>query len=496
MPVKKSFQGLSGSWFLRMNASQSVDMPRQEASVPSGLNHSTRQDFSNQREPVRPNYKVSPALENLMASNNSNWCEHGNRVVVAIQGIASPEMKDSMPNVSNVTDCSKSEKAAGFRDTNMKDQASKTGRHHSIFNEDQLDVLSLSICSKRKRRNSEVWEQGYSSNVGSGYVNDITEEKSARTQKMHTRELISGLNPGKGKETKDNTIIDESQGMDQEDKKLSSEPPLLGRPHISSSTVRQTPSISFSENISLTGLISRYFSDHDEVNSWSSLSKNMRNTKKPTRQFTDVLNVENIQQQEITGCANNAAEFLVSQKSSKRIALDSDTVCSFSVSSDGVKWLENCPMNNNNRELDKHDMVAFAHERRTKSIPWKMMKDDNVACGDEYSSCQADHKKTFRNKFSRRKRPVNKEKLCVPPHCSSMNSTPLSFNKHTGASRSKFGRSEVGKRLVQAATNIWLSVSGKKSRQSMFVSRSGNLSLPESIIPVKKLPFEIDDSDD
>ncbi|KAG1326694.1 putative Structural maintenance of chromosomes protein 6 [Cocos nucifera] len=464
-----------------MNASQSVGMPRQEASVPSGLNHSTRQDFSNQREPVRPNAKVSPTLENLTASNDSNQCEHRNREVMVIQGITSPETKDSMPSVGNVTDCSKSEKAAGFRDTNMKSQARKNGGHHSIFNEDQFDVLSLAICGKGKRKKRKIWEQGNSSNVGSGHVKDITVEKLARTQKMHASKLISGLKTDKGKGTEDGTITDESQGMDQKDKSLSSEPPLLSRPHISSSTVRQTPSISLSENISLTSLISRYFSDYDEVNSCSSLTKNIQNTKKLTQQFNDVLKVEKIQQNEITGHANYAAEFSVNQKSSKRIALDSDTICSFKVSSDGVKWLEDYPMNISNRELYKNEIVAFDRERQTKSISGKMK--DN-------------HEKTFRNEFSRGKLPVDKQKVCVTPHCSSMNSTPLSFNKHMGASRSKFGRNEVGKRLVQAANNIWFSVSGKKSLQSMLVSRSGNLSVPESVVPVKKLPFEIDDSDD
>ncbi|XP_073103291.1 uncharacterized protein [Elaeis guineensis] len=493
MAIKKSYQGLAGTWFLHMNASQSVDMPRQEASIPSGLSHSTGQDFSNQREPVRPNAKVSPALENLTASNNSNQCEHRNREVMAIQVITSLETKDSMPIVSNVTDCSKSEKAAEFRATNMKSQASKNGGHHSIFNERQLDVLSLPICGKEKRKKRKIWERGNSSNVGSGHVKDIREEKLARTQKMHTPELISCLKPDKGKGTKDGTITDESQGMDQKDKNLSSELPLLSRPHISSSTVRQTPSISLSGNISLSGLISRYFSDYEEVNSCSSLTKNIQNTKKLTHQFNDVLKVEKLQQNEITGYANYAAEFSVNQKSSKRIALGSDTICSFNVSSDGVKRLEDYPMNISNREHDKNEIVAFDRQRRTKS---KMMKDTSVACNDEYSPCQADHKKTFRNKFSRGKQPVNKKKVCLTPHCSSVNSTPLSFNKHTGASRSKFGRNEVGKRLVQAANNIWFSASGKKSLQSMFVSRSGNLSLPESVVPVNKLPFEIDESDD
>ncbi|XP_026657278.1 uncharacterized protein LOC113461427 isoform X2 [Phoenix dactylifera] len=495
MPIKKCYQGLAGTWFLHMNASRSVDMLRQEASVPSGLNHSTRQDFSNRRETVRPNYKVSPALENLTASNNSDWWECRNRVVMAIQGITSPDTKDFMPTVSNITDFSKSEKVAGFKDTNMESQASKNGRHHSIFSEGQLDVLSLPICGKERRKKRKTWEQGNSSNVGSGYVKDIAEGKLARTRRMHARELISGLNPDKGKETKDNNITDESQGTDQEDENLSSEPPLLSRPHISSSTVRQTPSISLSANISLTGLISRYFSDNDEVDSCRSPSKNMLNTKKLTQQFNDAPKAEKIQQNEITGYANSTAEFSVNQKSSKRSALDSDTICSFNGSSDGAKWLEDYPANISNSELDKNEIGTFPGERRTKSISGRKMKDNSVACADEYSSCQADHKKTFRNKFSRSKQPVNEKKVCVTPHCSSMNS-PLSFNKHMGASRSKFGRKEVGKRLVQAANNIWFSVSGKKSLQSMYLSRSGNPSLPESVVPVKKLPFEIDDYDD
>ncbi|CAL9104507.1 unnamed protein product [Musa textilis] len=469
MPIKEACQGFRSTWFLRMHATRLTAVSMHQESIPSSMNHFRIRDSPYLEETATPNsYK-------LPASSNSNCCKPGARFVCAkvdmdhvLQG-----------SISNMVDCSNTSKTVDFTistvtATNMINQAGNIVRDCSTWDEREVDVPSLPLLSQKSLSKRRKLEHGIQGNV--------VGKEAVISNKTSKSGLGSSLDSGKGV-IKDGT----APSATQKDKARVPEEPSEKEQHKNSLSMEETPSMNLSEKISVTGLISRYFSNQDEASTCSNLHKNVMDTQSATVQPTSVLNTQEFPLNEATGFAMKAAD----DKSSNEGESDCNTACSFNINRETKQV---CLMSNNVGKFAKKKPTTSEGKGRPSAIISSAKKDTRAA---ESRCYEAGNTTSCGNKSLRSSSQVNRKLVHARLRRTSTFpslSSPISKRKRIFSGNDN--KNEVGKRLVQAANNIYSSVSDKRLPQSRYISRCGNMSVPNSIVIPKIFSFEISDPDD
>ncbi|CAL9125363.1 unnamed protein product [Musa acuminata var. zebrina] len=473
MPIKEACQGFRSTWFLRMDATRLTDVSMHQASIPSSMNQFRRRDSPYLEETVMPNsYK-------LPASSNSNCCTPGGRFICT-----EVDMDHILEgSISNMIDCSNASKAVDFTistvtATNMINQAGNIVRDCSTWDEREVDVPSLPLISQKSLSKRRKLEHGIQGNV--------VGKESVISNKTRKSGVSSSLDSGK-EVRKDNT----APNATQKDKAWVSEGPSEKEQHKNSLSMEETPSMNLSEKISVTGLISRYFSNQDEASTCSNLHKNVMDTQNVTVQPTSMLNTQEFHLNEATGFAMKDVQSSADDKSSNEGESDCNTACSFNINKE-TKHV--CLTSNNVRKIAKSKPTTSEGRVRPSAIISSAKKDPRVA---ESRCYEAGNTTSCGNKSLISSSQVNRKLVHARPRRTSTFSSlssPISKRKRIFSSNDN--KNEVGKRLVQAANKIYSSVSAEKLPQSRYISRCGNMSAPNSIVIPKRFSFEINDSDD
>ncbi|WOL19191.1 hypothetical protein Cni_G27988 [Canna indica] len=466
MLIKEACQGL-GTWFLRIDASRLADITLQQEEMPPSINHIRRQDSCSHAETANPDVNKVLPLSNLIPPSNSVCCKPGDQFLCT--KIAMDHKIEG--STSNIFDSHNSLKTMGFTisATNMRNHAGEIEGDCSRCNEGKVDVISSLIKRRKLPQNSQ---------------GNVTDREAVTIYKSV---LSSGFDSGK-EVIKGNAMMDEAPCANQKNIDQLSTQPERGQKENSFSR-EAAPSVNLSEEISVNGIIWRYFSNIDEVNSGGTLNKNVRDMESASLQLNSMLNIKKSPLIEETGCATKEVQYLADCDGFNESQSDCDTACSFIVTPSGANQV--CPMSNVNTKNDKDKLTASGDKKQPKTIPSSVKNNNFVG---SWSTYQANNNTSHKSKSQRASSRVNRKLVFSTPHLTPKFSAQ-GYKKSTRMLSSNSNRCEVGKRLVQAANKICSSGSAKKSPRSL-ISQHGNMSTPDSIIIVKRFSFEINDSDD
>ncbi|XP_072963245.1 uncharacterized protein [Typha angustifolia] len=511
MPLKVVFVGSADTWFLHMDAFPLMNMHREETTVHSMEKLSSMQISSNHRTGTS-NPSTSVASQKLKSSRRPKWFIDRHEHDTTMQCNLNQETEDSVSDISDITNCSKSASNIRSGDLNAKCKAASSRRNHFTCNAEKLNVLSLPSFSRKENSKKTIGKQVRTKNTSSGSLNDLMEDNPASSKNKHVAEVTSTSILEIKIQTNLSTVMDVPTNMNQHDDNLLPENTLKSK-KLKHMSRYANSSMSLSGKVSVTGLITRYFADYEEVDSSYIFPKDIEECGMFTNHF-NVLNCEEIRDIGISAL----------QGSSKRIAVTgSHNDCSFNVKSSGKRLSgDNNLLNVNNLQSGNNEVVSFSCDNDVLGTDSKTDTSTNFLVSDENSICQVDTETLYGERASRSKRKVRRKllydtissrsrKLSTPssvnkhmearsrkvlygtvPCRSRKISTPSSVNKHMEASSSKCIKTEVGKCLLQAAKSIWCSSSRKKSSKSMFISRNQCPLKPEGTIPMKNFSFEID----
>ncbi|RRT37253.1 hypothetical protein B296_00058799 [Ensete ventricosum] len=230
--------------------------------------------------------------------------------------------------------------------TDLINQAGNIGRDGSTWDEREVDGPSLSLLSHKclsKRRKLEHGIQG-----------NVVGKEAVISNKTRKSGLRSSLDSGK-EVIKDDTVPNATRN----DKARVSEEPSEKEQHKNSLSMEESPSVNLSEKISVTGLISRYFSNQDEVSTYSILHKNVMDTQCATLQPTNMLNTQEFHLNEATGFAKKDVPSSADDKISNEGESDSNTACSFNINRETKQV---CLMSNDARKIAKSKPTANEDE--------------------------------------------------------------------------------------------------------------------------------------
>ncbi|XP_074572287.1 uncharacterized protein LOC141828793 [Curcuma longa] len=265
-----------------------------------------------------------------------------------------------------------------------------------------------------------------------------------------------------------NSDVDSAKEAIQRDKIWLSEHPSKGGQKMNSSPMKEVPSANCSEEISVSGLLLRYFCDNDEVNASKIWQKVGRET------VPDVYDSNYIKE---TSFATKHGQYSAEERASN----GSPPACSVNSSTSETKFSssQDCKTAKN----VKND-PTFDDDEISQGVISNVKK-TNRCCIH-----QAENSSSGANKHQRlSRRRVNRKLASVTPQSiSKICRSP--FNKHSITFNSN--RYKVGKHLVLAAKRISPSVGAQIFHS---ISRCGNVCALDSTLVAKRGLYEISDSD-
>lgn len=420
-----------------MNASLLADIPLQQIESPPSINH-RRQKISHQGETVCPNSKIMSASSN--DPNISTCCNASEQFLCPkVQGFStlndrkSPSTKVGFM-VSTVTSAI------------TKNQEGKIASDCSTCNESNIGAISLRCLDQKNL--TKIVKLGENIQVNAVAKEAVGTSKTCKSV---------------------NSDVDSAKEVIQRDKTWLSEHPSKGGQKMNSSPMKA--SANCSEEISVSGLILRYFCDNDEVNSCNIWQKVGRETA------PDVYDSNYIKE---TSFTTKHEQYSAEERTS-----NGSPACSVNSSTSETKFSSSrdCKTTRN----IKND-PTFDDNEISKGIISNVKKITNRCCIRQAENCLSGankHQRPSRRRVNRKLAPVTPQS--ISKICRSI------FNKHGITFNSN--RYEVGKHLVLAAKRISPSVGTKISPMPHSISRCGNVCVLGSTLVAKRCLFEISDSD-
>ncbi|MQM17600.1 hypothetical protein Taro_050572, partial [Colocasia esculenta] len=223
---------------------------------------------------------------------------------------------------------------------------------------------------------------------------------------------------------------------------------------------KATPCGSLSGNISITGIISKYFSDLDEVDSHDVNSPEYEKT-------------------------NTIDKF--GENCMKVSRLASSGVASFDIGGSSLDKFDNRLEGMKNAKIAKCTMVLprpwSSLDGRSENAFANVLVDDCRACRNNSTKLLKDEAVNCTNIVGHVTQSMTN---CIQENL------PLSSDFHVKTSR-KLSRNDVGKRLLAASTKLALASGKKRSPISTFVAKRGKPSITNSSSAVKNTMFDVND---
>ncbi|KAG6467112.1 uncharacterized protein LOC122037107 isoform X2 [Zingiber officinale] len=267
-----------------------------------------------------------------------------------------------------------------------------------------------------------------------------------------------------------NSDVDSAKKVFQRGETWLSEHPSKGGEKMNSSPIKEVPSANCSEEISVSGLILRYFCDNDEVNASKIWQKLGRQT------VSDVYDSNCIEE---TSFAMKHGQYSAEERASNEIP-----ACSVNSSASETKFSSSRGCKT--AIIVKHD-PTFDDDEISHGVIANVKKTNRCCIRQAENSLSGanKHQRLSRRRVNRKLAPL------TPQSISKIRRSP--FNKHSITFNCN--RYEVGKHLVLAAKRISPSVGAQISPMFHSISRCGNVCALNSTLIPKRCVFEISDSD-
>uniref|UniRef100_A0A1D1ZLH9 Structural maintenance of chromosomes protein 6 n=2 Tax=Anthurium amnicola TaxID=1678845 RepID=A0A1D1ZLH9_9ARAE len=428
MPICNAFNGLRITWFLFLDLSVVEDSGRQAAAMPHIILDCEVKGCLGE-EP----FELVP--DTVPDSGDTRWAS------------------DSMFGINTSTEYTEGCRRT-YPDMHVNHNTVKCGSNKCGYNKGQLKARPLS----GERRQRRVIGNSSSEDAYDQILDEIGMRNNFLSKAVRTSDAIVGWDSWEEKKAKDGTTS-EVLDIDQNGRNWLSKYAYECRKHTNPSGVTETQSGSFSGNISITGIISSYFSDIDEVDSrdvYSVKCRGVDNTKEL------------------------GESCLKRRSASNKVVSLNIGGSSLEQSENKLEDLKKMKITRSKMVVSKQQAMCLENGRANLPIPLPI---------GNYRTHKDDHVKLLEDNATDYAKVAGHLIKSIPGTLSS------SFQRHIEISR-KPGRSEVGKRLLIAASKFGLSSRKNRSPISVLIAERGKPSIANSTSLVKNIMFDISDVDD